>query len=99
MSRLKNILTEATGSGWGEHKPGGKVNSVSDVEKGEYLLFRSPDLNAENIGKVVDVTDDKMTILFMDPKDLMQKRMASDKPFVIWDGAAVKHDKIFHMAK
>lgn len=77
------------GSGWGSHKKGKAVKSLSDVKVGDVLVTHSKQFDSQNVFKVTKVNPEGGPSAgfdghFVDPNDTSKKRMPSDDTQHVW---------------
>ncbi|MHA1285906.1 MAG: hypothetical protein ACTSPB_00755 [Candidatus Thorarchaeota archaeon] len=78
---------ESTGSGWGDFNRGETVLNIDGLRKYDILLNHSNQFDSKNVVRVLSVDYERGLFRgeFVDPSNIGELRLPSDKPFVVWD--------------
>lgn len=111
MDLIKSgVIKSSKGSGWGNCVIGERITNINQVKPGDILAIEASIGDTKNILKIIPVPLDfngspslghLVYCIFVDPNDFSQKRLASDRYFVIWDFefSSSKSNNIYYRVK
>jgi hypothetical protein len=84
---MKTQEKKITGSGIGKFRKGEEIVSVSQLRVGDLLADFSPQFNAMNLMKVVEIAEDGSRFygIFVDPVDTAKVRLPGDDRICVWN--------------
>jgi hypothetical protein len=81
-----NTTAELRGLGIGTFVKGEEITSIGQLRVGDLLADFSPQFNALNLMKVLEIVEDGSRVygIFVDPADTGRARLPGDDKFCLW---------------